>query len=594
MPSRADAPNQPPLRPAPHRRARRRVSAAAILAVLAGDALAVLGTTTYDYYPDSASAYAAFAATCPIATGAATACGDNTTAKTWDALKTTVLFAWGPADADIGQVGNNGAFVWKNELKGGVGNSETYDVRITGINLIAKAPIGTAPGTDPAQGQNTIGQQQGLGVTGAWEALGSTASPGALVGDVRIQVVNNWSNPLSTKSTWYAPTPDTAAGKRLIADSSLETTPWVDFVNHTTVQTPLVATATPRFTNELTSVQNTIIPNNDIQVRFFTTNQLGDGSYPSAVLGPTQLEVFYSRANLQALDLDFGQVRVGTTSAAQGASIRNLTDTAGGLRALNVLAGTPGTGAAFQASGGQAIGRLDPVAAGYNTNASYTYTPTGLLSGDQPYQQELAIAVTSNGPTALPRNDALSTSFLVKGEAVGPIARATPAGGVADLGSVWGGSEVPGTTVNFGSIEVGQSLTRELTFSNIFGVDSDGLTDLTLQMIWGSDYKIYYQLAGLGDTEIHSGVDVDRAISAQTDLMFKIVFTPTVTGLRDTSLLIWTDMNRPLGDVVAESAGSTYFKFNLTGSGSQQQAPVPGTLALLGLGFAALRWRRGS
>lgn len=596
MPSRADAPAHPEPRQnrtptpapisgqAPRWSTGRRVLAGAILAALAGDALAFVDLyTSGPYAPDGVTQYQMYAASCPVATGnGATSCGTNVPGTSLIDLRDNgdVLFVWGSAGG-TDDTGSNSTILWQNTLP--------YAVKVVGVTLSADAPVGTAPGAT-ATGGNLINQPQGQGVISAWELAPPVAD--TLIGDARVQIINRWSGDPAERYAWYANPTDIATENRLVAASALADSPWVDIPNHTTVKTPLnnvPPLASPLsgryFTATGDEADNAIAAGEDIQIRFFDARALTDSS-PSAVLAPVTVQVQYSRADLQGR-VEFGNVRVGTT-ATTVAEVRNLTDATGGFRALGVELGTLATGEGFASVGGPTdLGQVDAGLDYQTTGAQFTYAPTALADGS--LSGNYANSQTSSA-IDLTSTDALDTNFKAHGTAVGPVFNLS-------------GYDVPGATIAMGDVNIGDpNQLKELSFRNLFKTNLGNLTDLGLMRIGFAAYDDplntnlldrldQFKLGSLAALPMKTGdAPFEVAASGGTSLTdFWIEFDPgTVVG----SWKVWLTFVTDVGVGNLDPGGEAY-RFLVTGSTSGSgPVPLPGTLALLGLGLAGLRWRR--
>ena len=579
MPSRADSPRQTPPRPGPHGLSGRRLLIVAALAALSGDALGIVATApSQTYFDNSADAYKMFAATCPVATGSTTVCGTNPglPETTLAALKASkkVLFVWGDY-GDQATVGRNMTMSWTNDLKGPDG-TETFAIKTTAVHLTtADGDIGTPPGGVPTLGQNSISQPNGQGISGAWELLTNASRPEAVIGDSRVQVINRWTGPNFDRFSWWSD-PKTAADNQLVGDS---TQTWVNLTNHTTESTPIDRTY-QTFDKTTSDPEDYRLDNGqDLQIRLFVTNPKNGETLPDAVVSALKVAVTYSRADLQGT-LDFGQVRVGTTSE-KGASIWNETDAQGGFRALEVTAGAA-TGAIVGA-GQYLVDQMDPGDKdSANTDAKYVYTPSALKTGPGPItptDDSAIIAVTSP--------DALDITFTAIGQAVGP---------VFDLS----GDDVDGATIDMGEVNINDpgdpNRITQLIIKNLFEANgwSEDLTNLGLMKIGltaaaykpGAELKTKLDVFELTDLPA-DGYNL-KALGVLGGLPFNLKFNPdTVKSDWNVWLTFITDVG-----VANDAAGGQAYSFLVTGS-SSGAAPLPGTLALLGLGLAGLASRRG-
>jgi MYXO-CTERM domain-containing protein len=247
---------------------------------------------------------------------------------------------------------------------------------------------------------------------------------------------------------------------------------------------------------------------------------------------------------------DFGNVRVGTTSAAHSIEVENT----GGSH--SELTGSFGS-VANDINGG---GGTFSLAQGATSSDSYTYTP-GERGGDS---KTVTVATNSwSGPGVVNAD----VDLTLEGTGVGPVFDSPH--GTAGL-------------LHFGTVLVGDTAGIALDPVNAT-TDGDlgALTDLTLHsMVLGDTTN--FGLSGFTPASVLSAGDV---------LSMLVAFTPSAPGGYFTTLTITTDEEAPFG-----GSGNVYV-FDLEGIGQQQPnpgdiVPEPAGLSIAALAALALRRRR--
>lgn len=509
---------------------------AVLAAGLAGAVPLPIGTWPSD-------GYAVFAQNCPRAGGT----GSCNFLTAWgDPNGTRPVLAWGPYEPSPRR---NSYADWQNQ--------EGYLMKIKSVQLEASDGVGTT------LAQNGGRQSPGVGITGAWE-LNQVGADARIV-DARMQI-SSGADP-DALTTWLP-----AAGAQLASKpAGWIPDQWINSATGATAQTPINAVITPT-TDQFVTMGDTV----RLQVFQFG----GAPEVPSAVLGSVNITFDIATANLVAAPTLF-VARVGGTAVEQTVAVTNFAaTTADEVPAAGVQAGapTPVIGSGFSAV--TLPGPTD-LAANQHIDPVYAFTASGPGTSTTP--------VTSTATVNIGSTDAPPASFTLTGLSVGPVAQAAYEGGSAPvLGNVYHGAEVPGIDIDFGTVDIGQTAIRALTLSNIFGTDYGVDTDLTLNMTWGNGFELHDLLGNL--IPMNTNLPV---IAAKNKGDFNIWFRPTAGGSYNQSLMIRTDVGRAQGVGTGTlTDGSTYFKFDLMGVGAQ--APLPGTLALFGLGLAGLAWRRRS
>lgn len=246
--------------------------------------------------------------------------------------------------------------------------------------------------------------------------------------------------------------------------------------------------------------------------------------------------------------IDFGNVRIGTTSAELLATATNSGEAGSELKNV-VFSGA--TGAFGPGGASLPVNLMD----GESTNRGYTFTPGGFGADTD------TLVVSAD--------DVTNENIVLLGNGVGPI---------FDLDGLGTGG-----TIDLGEVEIGDSATEALTLANLFNFDLDELTDLTILNVGisGAD-------AGLFSLD---GISAGDVIAGDSLLDFLVGFAPTAVGSFSATLTFLTDVNAPFG-----VAGESY-SFTLTGQGrnpapppgpNPDPVPAPATLLLLGLGLLGL------
>ncbi len=248
--------------------------------------------------------------------------------------------------------------------------------------------------------------------------------------------------------------------------------------------------------------------------------------------------------------LDFGNVRVGTTSAPMDAEVQNNGDPgsqlSGNFGGVNTDFG-PGTDQPF-----------GPLEQGETDMRAYSFIPTGRGAA-----QAIADITSDNGTVQL------------IGQGVGPefFTNAVPQGN-NEFG------------FDFGVVDLGQSLSLSLEFGNGSDDPIGPLSNLTLlDLLAGGDTDEFDGLAAL---EMLEGTEAQANESDN----FQITFTPSGEEQFLASLMFLTDVGAPLGQ------GGELYTILFKGDGRLPNpdptgVPEPATtvLGLVGVGMI-IRWRR--
>jgi hypothetical protein len=615
---------------------------ASILATALDGANAVVIVGADQMWVSDTTLYGQWAATCRRANPSAAGCG---AASGGDSnpnyLQGKVIMSWGALGTTT-----NSQTTWTNDLG--------YAFKVTGVTLLANGSVGT----NPLAGQNTRNIPAGQGITGAWEV--SSAGVDTDISNARVQLTNRYGFTGNTGEyagsyAWpgsvllsdgvayanqlitYQPSTSTYPPPSLAPlDPNLG---WIDAAGRTTQQTPINDPAPAidpldlvpgRYFAASTNVANNIIGSsastgNQVAITLFESAIVGSGENPEAVLSSIKYNITYSMADLNG-ELNFGDVRTGTTTAAKGAAIWNKTDISGGFRALNVVAGGPTGSAAdrfelVNASGqvinNVSLGTLNPTESvvGANTAATYTFAPHATDLG----QLSANVRVTSTAPDG--STDAQTINFNIIGTGVAPEPKLVatlegdnPADPPTPLPPDYfvfdyTGSAIIGKSLGFldagQPVAIGDTEIRKLALSNVFPRDLADKTDMTILdlVIEDDPGKVgddasYFKLSLVNWPSVGDPV---VAANAQTtvgprlaDALFNITFAPNdmldPNRTYNAKLTFSTDVG-----VAKGAAGQSYTIF-LTGQGyrSGGAAPLPGTLLLMGLGLTVLRFRRSS
>jgi hypothetical protein len=258
---------------------------------------------------------------------------------------------------------------------------------------------------------------------------------------------------------------------------------------------------------------------------------------------------------------DAGLTRIGTSSMAS-VQIMNIGDgNLSGLGAVSNLRGSVSgvSSATFNGTGG-VVSLMDKTSATYN----YRYTPA-----DHAANSAVVALNFSNGSTD-GHNQAQAGSVTLSGQGVGPIFHS---------------SRAPGSTLDFGKVEIGDNGRMSLDIHNVSRDPNGGistLTDLTLlhAIIDGPDAGLF-TLAGFHDGSVLHNMDVEA-------LNLWVHFNPdgdTTLGEKHATLTFVTDQGAAFGH-----AGDI-FTFALQG----QAVPEPGSIFLACIAVVCLAgfgWRR--
>jgi len=490
----------------------------------------------------------------------------------------------------------NSYLTWTNPsgLAGG------YGFQITSIQLIAKDAVGTDPNLPPEQGGNQVEQEQGQGVISTWEQSDAIRN-GERMSDVRAQITirpnaaNEYAWDLSGSVEDPSGSGNYVANNQLVTVDPVLSTPgntyplyqpatWFGesygYPSTTTWDTPVgpsdpVDRSPGLFNATGTLGDNSIDPGQSVEIRIFQPQYPANVTDvdPVAILSNVTIQIYGETADLSGSEHDFGYVRVyaGAGTATASATVTNN----GGYRASNV---TPLAASGVFSGGGINLGEI---VAGGHGDFSVGFDPTA-ISTTQLSQQ---IQVESS--------DALGTSYTLTGYGVGPEINANYNG--IDYNDSKDGIHqgIDDIVINFGNQGIDDGPTdpaKTLTFTNIFGL-YDALnadpTSLTIQLSWSDGFRLWYD----GDEQFGDLTIGDILSDSNLLAPVQIRFDPSHEGLYSGTLSILTDQGDQYG--VVGGTGSSY-SIALTGVGTTNgnDAPLPGTLTLLGLGLASLRLRR--
>lgn len=234
---------------------------------------------------------------------------------------------------------------------------------------------------------------------------------------------------------------------------------------------------------------------------------------------------------ISANNIDFGNVRVGTTSTSSNLTVTN---TGTGTLTGNIY---PASGEFSPQSGTQNFS----LTSGQSNSRAFTYTPTGRGT------DTTNVSITNNA---------------------GDITRSLSGTGVSPMFS---SSVAANTTIDFGVVEYND--TKTLTLQNLtLDADLGDLTDLTIlsATISGVDAACFSL------TNFTPGMVLDK--NGLWNLMIQFTNIGHTLGNRNATLTIVTDQNAALGQ-----AGAT-FTWNL----SAQAIPEPSSVAIFSIGIAFL------
>jgi hypothetical protein len=210
-------------------------------------------------------------------------------------------------------------------------------------------------------------------------------------------------------------------------------------------------------------------------------------------------------------------------------------------------------------------------------NLDYTLVPGG--SG------QIDVDATKNPSNASVQLAVGETYVEVGQQTVGPLLGVSPDDGARYF--------APGSGLDLGSIDPGQTLSYQLVIANLFGTDYADLTDLTF-------YSLTSDFAGFTNTstfnfgdgsgaagELEAG-DASTAAGFQPNtalLDFDLTAPDTPGRLLEFTISFLTDQGMGVGAGRNTTPFSFNISLNITGT---QDVPAPGALALLGLGLAGL------
>jgi hypothetical protein len=290
---------------------------------------------------------------------------------------------------------------------------------------------------------------------------------------------------------------------------------------------------------------------NGTQFTFVFSEIIADGDdVPDATYGQDfeiqvwgeVLDVAEPSLSVTPSSLDFGNVRVGTTSPTQDATASNNGDPGSTLSNV-VLGAAPG-----DFNGGPSTpADLDQ---GESTSQAYTYSP-GEIGSDNETVTVSADSVPSQDVTLL-------------GNGVGPIFDLQGFGtsGLIDLGSV----------------DLGDATTQTLTMDNLFLTELGDLTDLTILNLTLLPGSTDFGFAGFTPNTVISTTDLSD---------FLLEFTPSAVGTILGTLQIQTDVGAAKGD------SGEFYTFQLSGVGTDPSGPTPNPAPaawlLLATGLVGLR-----
>lgn len=464
-------------------------------------------------------------------------------------------------------------------------NYEGYNFRINTVTLDAAGAVGTdgSPAANPKTNQVGIGT--GSGISAAWEL--SDAGTKSRIEGAAVQIKSGVDR--DNLQSWGL----TSTTGRLVPGSSgtwLTSVGAVPTPNQTPVQTTIVDR---EFSSPLSPDDRLIAESNVVRIQFYQTN--GDTDYASAVLGDVGVTFGIDTANIAAADAT-AYSRVGGTDAkgTQGKATVTVTNTPGsgnpadGLIASGVSAPAKTTGN-FRGSGANWTPIAPHIAPDQGRSTTYSFlVPEFAAYG--PGSPETLVLDTGDAPGDTPDApdpaDRNTLSLDLTGTAVGPTASVSGWGGASREAQKYSQATSIDTRLER------QDLTgyyRDLTFSNIFGTISGldaAFTDLTLGLSSASNgVRLFELVGGVPGNEILVGGQSGRISTGHGD-QFRVYLSGATSG----DLLITTDMYRDLGvtSLSTDPLRESYvFRFDLSGA-----APLPGTLALIGIGLFGLGWRR--
>jgi hypothetical protein len=540
--------------------------AAAVAALLAAAPAYSVEIATLNWASNTAD-YNLYAATCEQATGSSTTCGSGSVpqypgssqATNTDPQTDRAIYAYAAEDVN----GINSVYEFTNTLG--------YAFKLTSVTLSGIAPVGTPP-TGLPDG-NQVGMSQGQGILATWELnpdmrFGWLSDARAkLYGTLGADPVSRVDGLLIATDPWTSsPLADTTPATWWCADGNSCTPTSPDQPNP--ALTPVNLT--------LTAAGETIAANDSFAIQIYDIYEDAPGQgLPNAIIGPLAIVIEGERAELAATNVNFGNVRVGTSASPANTTVSN----SGGLEASGVALERDGTPVSqFTPPTTQTLGTV--AASGNNTSGNFGFVPTviGASYAD-------TVMVTST--------DALGTSLGLTGRGVGPQIVA----GDMNSGAQYAGSAIDSMVLDFGATPTNAPRQTSILLLNAFGEDLATLTDLTVKLALGGDAEHAFlvrvilgngQVIDLGDEFVLA----DLSSTSPSDLLtalLEITFDPILTGASyDAEILIDNDQGFALGTL------GTQYTINLLGSGIKP-VPLPGTLVLMGFGLAALRLvRRGA
>ncbi len=333
----------------------------------------------------------------------------------------------------------------------------------------------------------------------------------------------------------------------------------------------------------LNAANKTVNPGDSLQFRLFTN--VSGNSYtvdvngtPTVVQGPmTVLSSIDAKvqgtqrfANLNLTtptSVDLGLMRVGS-----GTSLNTTITVSNNGDAGTTLFDTQFTGPSAP-SDFAPIGSSIPtdVLQGTSTSLAYTYQASGIGAD--------SATVTVTGITG-----ETLTQQAVQAD---PGTVSLSAEGVAPIFALFdfGGSEISGTTINLGDIDIGATVSRQLQIANLFPDRNLGtLTDLTLINTALTPIFGNFNLSG---TPIAGSVLGDAVRSDAFTVEF---LGSLIAGTFSADLLVYADDGRAFCTDLATCA-RTEHRFTIMATVTNP-APTPGTLWLLAAAMAGLNLRR--
>jgi hypothetical protein len=342
---------------------------------------------------------------------------------------------------------------------------------------------------------------------------------------------------------------------------------------------------------DLSDLNLTVESGYKFQFRFYeaanrynnVVSAVGDPDGPDAYYGDFFLTISPATSpELQVTDIDFDNVRAGTSATPLDMTASNVNPTSGDLTDVTFLdtASAPGlTGAPSAPTAPVNLVGSDTAV------RTFSYTAPDLGKNDTQGQDLAATQAVTSGPGSQSEDGAIS------GTSVGPVLGVALDDASPNVGNPAEWFDY-GSTIDLGGVAVdGDSFVKELVLANLFDTDLLNDTDLTFYNVGISDDP-----GGFFSIVSGTAPSVEAKLSAQDELttLLQIAFDRQGSALKvwTATLSFLTDQNRTFGacDGVAnltlnclDNGAGSLLTFTLRVTASE--VPVPGVLALVAIGL---------